>query len=143
MIGIMRRISLCLLMVAAAAPVHGALAQSSNVQGAWLEEGLSCASVFVATRNAVGFKRPASAFAPAFIISGKRLSTPLAACRLVNIKPSGDRQIVNLNCTTSISTGSATALLGLTQDGGILRYLGDEGSVATKYRRCGREDLKP
>lgn len=142
MIGMAHRISLSLLALAAVAPVQGALSQTSSLQGAWLEEGLSCASVFTATRNAVAFKRPASAFIPAFIIAGKRLSTPLATCRIVNVTTSGDRQIMNLHCTTSIASDSARAVLAPTPDGGVFRYLAAEGGAATKYQRCGREDLK-
>ena len=65
-----RRLLLFVLAVAVA-PLQQAKAQAGHLQGAWLEEGWSCASVFVATLNGVAFKRPANAFAPAFIVSGK------------------------------------------------------------------------
>ncbi|TCR66607.1 hypothetical protein EV560_104488 [Bosea sp. BK604] len=142
MIGMAHRISLGLLAIAVATPFQGALAQTSSLQGAWLEEGLSCGSVYTTARSAMAFKRPASAFIPAFIISGKRLSTPLATCRIVNVTTSGDRQIMSLHCTTSIASDSARAVLAPTSDGGLLRYLAAEGGIATKYQRCDRDNLK-
>lgn len=142
MICMAHRIGLCLLAITVSASVGGAHAQPSGLQGAWLEEGLSCASVFTTTRNVVTFKRPASAFIPAFIIAGKRLSTPLATCRIVTVTTNGDRHIMNLHCTTSIASDTARAVLAPTADGGILRYLAAEGGIATKYQRCDRDDLK-
>jgi len=138
---IARRTSLCLLALAAVAPVHGALSQTRDFQGAWLEEGIPCASAFVATSKAIGFKRPASVFVPAFIIGGKRLSTPMASCRIVSITSNGDRQILSLSCMTSVSSDTAHAFLAPAPGGGLYRYLTAEGGVATQFRRCDRADL--
>lgn len=142
MVGIGSRVGTCLLVLASTAPIQGALSQASGLQGAWVEEGLSCASIFVAARNSIGFRRPASAFAPAFVISGKQLSTPLASCRIVDVRSSGDRQIISLRCTTSISTDAARAVLAPTPDGGLYRYLAADGSAAAKYQRCRVQDLQ-
>lgn len=138
---IARRISLCLLTIAAAAPMHGALSQTSDFQGAWLEEGIPCTSAYVATPKAIGFKRPASVFVPAFIITGRQLSTPMAACRIASVRSNGDRQILSLTCTTSISNDTAHAFLAPAPDGGLYRYLTAEGGVATKFQRCDRAKL--
>ena len=136
-----RRLSM-LVLVLALVPIQGAWSQAGRLQGAWLEEGTPCASVFVATRNAVAFRRPASAFAPAFIVSGRRLSTPLATCRLVGVSPTGDRQLVRLSCTTSVATDTARAILALAADGAIYRYHSLEGGIASRYQRCTRDTLK-
>lgn len=135
----------CLLLVAMAvaiAPLQDARAQAGRLQGAWIEEGSSCDSVFVATPSAVAFKRPANAFAPAFVVSGRRLSTPLATCRLTGISPNGPRQVLRLNCTTSVASNTARAVLAPAEDGGIYRYHAAEGGIATKYLRCTRDALK-
>ncbi|MGX5735854.1 hypothetical protein [Bosea thiooxidans] len=136
-----RRTGQCLLAIAAAAPMHGALSQTSDFQGAWLEEGIPCASAFVATSKAIDFRRPASVFVPAFIITGRQLSTPMAACRIANVRSNGDRQILSLSCTTSISNDTAHAFLAPAPDGGLYRYLSAEGGVATKFQRCDRAKL--
>ena len=141
MIRIARRISLCLLTIAAIAPLHDALSQTSDFQGAWLEDGISCSTAFVATPKAIGFKRPASVFVPAFIITGKRLSTPMAACRIADVRSNGNRQILSLRCTTSVSDDTAHAFLAPAPDGGLLRFLSAEGGVATKIQRCDRGSL--
>jgi hypothetical protein len=133
----------CLLVLSlAATPLHGALAQSGQIQGAWLEEGSTCTDVFVPTRNAIAFKRPANAFAPAFIISGQRLSTPLATCRLVGVNRSGERRILRLSCMTAITIDSARAIVSLGADGKLTRYHSAEGGIATEYQRCTRDALK-
>lgn len=141
MIGMPRRTSLYLLALAAAAVAPGAWSQTGDFQGAWLEEGIPCATAFVATSKAVGFRRPASVFVPAFIIAGRRLSTPMASCRIANVRPSGDRRILSLQCTTSISSDTAHAYLAPAPDGGLYRYLSEGDGVATKFQRCDRGSL--
>lgn len=136
-----RQLSL-LVLAATVLSLQEARAQAGPFQGAWLEEGSPCASVFVATQNAVAFKRPANAFAAAFIIAGKRLTTPLATCRLMGIDSSGERRILRLSCTTSVSSDTARAVLAPAEDGAINRYPSVESQIATKYRRCSRDDLK-
>ncbi|WP_156410231.1 hypothetical protein [Bosea sp. Root381] len=131
------------VLVMAAAPLQDTQAQASRLQGAWLEEGSSCESVFVATPKAVAFKRPASAFAPAFIISGRRLSTPLATCGLAGISHSGERLVLRLSCTTSVSPSTARAVLSPAGDGSLYRHHSLEGGIATRYQRCSRDALKP
>lgn len=142
MTGMDVRVGAYLLVMALILPAQGARSQTSDLQGAWIEEGLSCASVFTAVRDSIGFKRPASAFAPAFVISGKRLTTPLASCRIVDVRSSGDRQIMNLRCTTTVSTDAARAVLAPAPDGGVYRYLAVDGDAAAKYQRCRIEDLR-
>lgn len=129
-------------LAVAALPLQEAQAQASALQGAWLEEGSSCASVFVATPKAIAFKQPASAFAPAFIISGRRLATPLATCGLAGVGHSGERLVLRLNCTTSIAPSTARAVLSPAGDGSLYRHHSLEGGIATKYQRCTRDSLK-
>jgi hypothetical protein len=130
------------VLAMALTPLQAAQAQTGRLQGAWLEEGSSCDSVFMATPNAVAFKRPASAFAPAFIVTGRRLTTPLATCRLSDVSANGPRQILRLSCTTSVAADSARAVFSPAEDGGIYRYHSVEGGIATKYQRCNRDTVK-
>lgn len=141
MMAVNRRLSLFVLAVAVA-PLQEAKAQAGRLDGAWLEEGTSCASVFVATPHAVAFKRPANAFAPAFIVSGRRISTPLATCRLVGVAPDGERQILRLSCATAVAMDTARAIVSVAGDGNLYRYHSVEGGISTKYLRCTRDALK-
>jgi len=131
-----------LFVFAIAALTQGASAQTTEFQGAWLEEGQSCPNVFVAAGTGVGFKRPANAFAAAFVIRGRQLATPLATCRIARVSPQGERQIMHLHCTTSVATDTARAVFALGRDGGLYRYSAAEGGTATRYRRCSPETLK-
>ncbi len=134
--------SLYVAMLSLATPPE-ARAQAGAFQGAWLEEGGACSSVFVSKGRAIAFRRPAAAFAPAFIVAGQRLATPLATCRIVRMTAQGDRQMLNLSCTTTVSSDSARAVFALAEGGTLNRYLGPEGGIATKYQRCGQDSLKP
>jgi hypothetical protein len=134
------RLSLLVLAMVAVSPP--ALAQASLLQGAWVEEGTECASVFASTAQAVDFRRPAVAFAPALLITGTRLKTPLASCRIAAVKANGVRQVLTLRCTTTVSSASAQAVLAPAEDGGLYRYSAAEGGIATKYHRCTREMLR-
>lgn len=141
MIARLRRAALYLLPIAVLAPVPDALSQTRDLQGAWLDGDLACASVFASTRNGIGFKRPANAFIPAFIITGRRLSTSLATCRIVKVLATGDKQTLSLHCTTSIASDTARAILAPAPDGSLYRYFASDGGVAAKYKRCGPQDL--
>lgn len=123
------------------APLQEARAQAS-LQGAWLEEGTPCSEVFIASARGIAFRRPANAFAPAFIVSGKQLSTPLATCRLAGRSAKGERQVLRLSCTTTVATDTARAIFSPATDGGMYRYHSLEGGIATRYQRCSRDSLK-
>jgi hypothetical protein len=131
-----------LALAVAALPLQQAQAQAGLLQGAWLEGGSPCASVFVATPKALAFKRPASAFAQAFIVSGRRLSTPLATCGLAGVSRSGERLVLRLDCTTSVAPSTARAVLSPAGDGSLYRHHSLEGGIATRYQRCTRDSLK-
>lgn len=141
MIAMASRAGLFALALAALA-TQDARAQTAAFQGAWLEEGQICANVFTAAGQGLRFKRPANAFAAAFMIKGQQLSTPLATCRIGRVSHSGERQIMHLSCTTTIATDTARAILALAQDGSLSRYSAAEGGTATRYRRCTTETLK-
>ena len=128
-----------------AAPVPEAMAQAQvdAFQGAWIEQGEACTSAFASKGGTIAFRRPASVFAPAFIIAGQRLSTPLASCRIVSISPKGERQVLNLRCATTVSVNSAHAIIAPAEGGMLDRYFNAEGGIATRYQRCGQDALKP
>lgn len=122
---------------AAALPAQPAL---SAMQGAWLEQSLPCGDVFTSTGKGLAFKKPASMFVPAFIISGNRISTPFASCRIVAVKPAGARQALTLGCTTAIASENVSALVSLADDGTLLRYLNDNDTTGSRYQRCTPKD---
>lgn len=122
--------------------MQSAWAQKPNFEGAWLEDGLVCSDVFVSKGTMVGFKRPINVFVAAFIVRGQRISTPLATCRIGRMDSRAERQVLHLNCTTTIATEAMQAVFALTPDGGLDRYNAVDGGAAAKYRRCAVEGLK-
>jgi hypothetical protein len=99
--------------------------------------GASCEEVFVHRGKAASFKKPVDLFAPGFIISGTRLRTPMASCRIGGRKSAGARQTLKLSCATSIAESDVTAYLEPTSDGKLKRYSGDSDTIGTLYNRCG------
>jgi hypothetical protein len=115
----------------------GALqAAEAALEGAWLQEGTECASVFARSGKATSFKRPVNIFAPAFIISGSQVRTPQASCRIKSVKPAGDRRILALSCATGVAIDQTRAVLEPTSDGSLRRYLNDQDTTGSSYRRC-------
>ena len=130
---------LALLAGAALAP-YGASAETSGaaaLQGAWLQPSVSCDQVYVATKKGMAFRKPVSMFAPALMISGNRIITPGATCRIVSITPVGTRKSLSLSCATSISSSAVTALLSIGEDGSLHRYT-SETDIGSRYERCGQ-----
>jgi hypothetical protein len=124
------------LCVAASAVASRAEAAEAALTGAWVQQGTQCEQVFSRSGKALAFKKPVNAFAPAFIISGNRVRTPQASCRIKAVKPVGDRRILTLACATSVAVDDATAILAPSADGALHRYFDDEDKVGSSYKRC-------
>src|SRR5918993_2188556 len=108
----------------------------SAYQGAWLAGDMDCGEIYSSTGKGASFKRPIDIFAPAFVISGNRLRTPQASCSIRSVRPSGDRQLLLLNCANAVA-GNAVRVLMAPQPGGTLRrYFNEQDSAGTEYRQC-------
>lgn len=128
------------LGLAAMPVVSGALAQAglSGYQGAWLLGGVDCAQVYSSAGKGTAFKKPVDIFAPAFIVSGNRLSTPQASCRIKSVKPVGDRQRLVLDCANAVSGSEVTVLVATQPDGSLMRYFDEQDTTGNPYQRCSR-----
>ncbi|MCP8937584.1 hypothetical protein NK718_03580 [Alsobacter sp. SYSU M60028] len=104
-------------------------------QGAWVADGTSCASVFASTPSGMRFKKPVDAFAPAFIVQGKRIVTPLATCRVRSMALDEKRVSIQLACANSVSYATTSTVFALAGPGMLVRYLA-EGDAGPIYRRC-------
>src|SRR5687768_10413197 len=113
------------LCIALAAGISRAEAIEAGLTGAWVQ-GMQCEEVFARAGKGISFKKPVNAFAPAFIISGDRLRTPQASCRIKKVKSAGDRRIVTLGCATTVAVDEVTAVLAPFADGSLRRYLNDQ-----------------
>jgi hypothetical protein len=122
----------------AASGVRAAEAGLSAYQGAWLAQGSSCTDVFTPAGQGMSFKKPVDIFAPAFVISGNRLRTPMATCRIKSVRPNGDRQVLTLACANAVSTADVKVLMAASSDGSLKRYFNDEDTVGSRYQRCSR-----
>jgi hypothetical protein len=124
------------LCLAAPSQITIAVAAEQALTGAWVQGGEHCQEVFTRGGKSVAFKKPVNPFAAAFIISGNQIRTPGASCRIKGSKRSGNRRILALACTTSVSTDEVPARLEPTPDGTLRRYLNAEDKVGSKYERC-------
>lgn len=117
------------------AVAQGALAR---FQGAWLSGGADCAEVYSSTGKGVSFKRPVDIFAPAFIVSGSRLRTPQATCRIKSARANGDRQLLVLDCANAVAGNEVRVLMSLQPDGSLRRYFNEQDTTGTEYKQCSR-----
>lgn len=129
------------LGLAAAVAAPSTQAADSNLatyQGAWLVQGTDCADIYSSTGKVTSFKKPVDLFTPAFIISGNRLRTPQASCRIRSVKPNGDRQVLVLDCANAVA-GHEVKVQMATQPGGTLRrYFNERDTTGTPYQQCSR-----
>ena len=131
-------ISLAIAAMIAGPGAWAAEAGLSTYQGAWLAQGSSCADIYSSAGHGLAFKKPVDIFAPAFIVSGNRLRTPMASCRIRSVKPAGDRQVLSLACANAVSTNDVKVLMAPSPDGSLKRYFNDEDNVGSPYQRCAR-----
>ena len=128
------------LALAGPVAVSDTLAQTglSGYQGAWLASGPECAEVYSSAGKGTSFKKPVDIFAPAFIVSGNRLRTPMASCRIKAIQPTGDRQRLVLHCANAVAGNEVRVLMTSDSDGSLRRYFNEQDTTGTKYQRCSR-----
>jgi hypothetical protein len=128
--------SAALVLLGAYRPALSAPPQLSALHGAWLQQSSNCADVYTTLRQTVTFKKSVNEFVPGFIISKNQLKTPVNACRIARIVPSGKRWMMKLDCAGSVSTMGASVQFSLTGDGALLRYLNDQDTTGSRYQRC-------
>ena len=129
------------LGLAMSAAVAGAMAAEASLpayQGAWLAQGPDCAEVYSSAGKGPSFRKPINIFAPAFIVSGNRLRTPQASCRIKSLKPAGDRQLLILDCANTVAGSEVRVLMATQPDGSLTRYFNEQDTTGTRYQRCSR-----
>src|SRR4051812_38515331 len=110
----------------------------STYQGAWLLTGRDCAEVYSSAGRGTSFKKPLDIFAPAFIVSGNRLRTPLASCRIRSARPTGDRQLLVLDCANAVAGQEVRVLMATRPNGPLRRYYDEQDPTGVGYQRCSR-----
>ena len=108
----------------------------SAYQGAWVLEGRDCADVYSSAGKAASFKKPLDIFAPAFLISGKRLRTPMATCGIKSVRPTGDRHLLVLDCANAVAGQEVRIYMAPQANGALRRYYDVQDPTGTGYRRC-------
>ena len=91
---------------------------------------------FVRAGKSIAFKKPINVFAPALIITGNRLRTPTTSCTIKGMKPAGERRVLSLQCATAVAVEPVRALIGTSSDGSLVRYLNEQDSTGSSYKRC-------
>lgn len=118
--------------------VSAAEAAGSDYQGAWVLSGHDCQDVYASAGRKASFKKPVDMFAPAFIVSGRRLTTPAASCQIRSTRPIGDRELLHLDCANAVAANEVRVLLAASPPDGLKRYYGEHDPTGVDYRRCSR-----
>lgn len=124
---------LCFCLGLAITPAR---AFESDLSGAWVQDRAECQELFSRSGKTISFRTPSSAFAQAFIIEGRRLTTPKASCRIKAVKKIGGRRILALSCTTLVAIDEIPAILEPMADGTLRRYTNEADQQGSRYERC-------
>jgi hypothetical protein len=124
-----------LALALASSAISHASAVEPRLDGAWVQDG-SCDETFARAGKGISFKKPINVFAPALIITGNRLRTPTASCTIKAVKPEGQRRVLSLQCATAVAVEPVRALIGSSSDGLLVRYLNEQDSTGSSYKRC-------
>jgi hypothetical protein len=85
-------------------------------------QGRDCSDVYASDGKGTSFKKPLDIFAPAFMISGKRLKTPMASCQIKSLRPAGERELLLLDCANAVAGSEVRVLTALSPKGELRRY---------------------
>jgi hypothetical protein len=124
-----------LALALALSAISRASAVEPSLEGAWVQDG-SCDETFARAGKGISFKKPINVFAPALIITGNRLRTPTVLCTIKAMKPAGERRVLSLQCATAVAVEPVRALIGTPADGSLVRYLNEQDSTGSSYKRC-------
>jgi hypothetical protein len=102
----------------------------------YVATGTTCESAFVRSKSGLQFAPKVDAFAPAFIIKGKTLSTPLARCRLTRSAMKGDMREVSFECASSISYAPVTLYFRRGENGSLIRQASATERDGNLYEVC-------
>ncbi|NGM35021.1 hypothetical protein G4G93_14000 [Methylobacterium sp. DB0501] len=108
----------------------------TGYQGAWVLAGRDCAEVFSAAGRGLSFRKPVDLFAPAFIVSGQRIRTPMASCRVRSIRTVEGRDHLALDCANAVASNDVAVIMAPAKDGTLTRYYSDQDPTGIAYRRC-------
>ena len=128
--------SVATFVVLSTTPGRAAPLTLNELQGAWISGSAACESVFTGAKTGPRFKKPVDVFAAAFIVSGKKLSTPGASCRIGSIKSDGELTRAKLMCTNQIANQGVEALFSLDADGKLRRHINETDQNGSIYTRC-------
>ncbi|WP_336492822.1 hypothetical protein [Methylobacterium nigriterrae] len=131
-------LGLSLAASAGVSATRAAQAGLSDYQGAWVLEGRDCAEVYTSAGKAASFAKLADIFAPAVMVSGNRLKTPMASCQIKSIRPLGERQLLLLDYANAVAGNEVRVPLAPTPNGGLRRYYNDQDLTGVAYQRCSR-----
>ncbi len=120
-----------LLVAAAQDPAH-----AQSVAGAYVASGTECKDTFSKNKSGIGFAKGVDIFAPAILIKGKKLYTPLAACSLKKASVNGDVHKLDLECASSISYASVAVYFRRGENGSLIRQADASGRDGDRYEKC-------
>lgn len=129
-----KRILLGLTLLALAVP-ETVFAQSAT---GYVAVGTRCEDVFTRSKSGMVFKRNVDAFAPAFIVSGKTLRTPVATCRLQKSTAKGDLRELQFECASPISYVPVKVYFRKGENDSLIRQASETEAIGNRYERCGR-----
>ncbi|WP_363316362.1 hypothetical protein, partial [Chelatococcus sp.] len=127
------------LVMTVSIPAGIASAQDlKSLQGAWLAKSSDCTDVYTMSAKGISFKKPVDLFAPAFIVSGNRLTTPGASCRIKSVRPSGNLLELALDCVNAVGSNDVRVLMARQPDGSLNRYLNAQDTIGSPHQDCAR-----
>ncbi len=135
-LALMRPLLVLVGSVLAAVAAQAAPAGLPAYQGAWVLSGRDCAELFSVTGRNLSFRKPVDLFAPAFIVSGQRLRTPMASCRVRSIRAVDGRDHLDLDCANAVAANDVRVIMAPGKDGTLTRYYSDQDPTGIAYRRC-------
>jgi|SRR5689334_21394496 len=105
-----------------------------NLQGSWVTEDSKCTAVFEKIAGKVRFKALNLAQS-GFVISGKKVSGPIAGCTISQVKEENDRFSALLTCADSAVSKKLSMTFRLI-DATHFERLNVYGDLTITYKKC-------
>lgn len=113
-----------------------ALAQSTNIDGAWADKAATCGKVFEKTGDRISLRKDSDAFGNGFVIDGNRIIGKLATCNIKARKQDGDTIHLVTVCSTTVAFEHMQITLKMDGPDRMTQIFPGVPELAVTYERC-------
>lgn len=120
----------------AAIPMVAHAASMKQLQGAWTMNGTDCADTFKKVGKRIEFKDRSAPTSTGILISGSKVTGPMAVCTTESVRKKKDRLSARLSCEDSMMVNEITQTFKIVSATEFQRFDPFSDNMYVTYHKC-------